>query len=771
MPALRERLANFELPPGLAVFLTPSATSLQFAIKGGVAMAVALYISFLLNFDRPYWTLISAIFLQIRPQSGQVIEKGMFQLIGTVVGGSIGLLMMALFVQAPPLALGCMTLLVFLLATMSSMTHNFNFTYLCAMTAVTMNLIVVLTLSTTVSSQHIFEVAVQRVSEIGIGAICATLSSMLLWPQHVQKQMTAHANDVILKTLQTMQLHLEPEDERKDRHGSLVAAINAVELLEADANPVVYEGPTGLGRARAAHLLSQKTLSLIAEIQVLGHVVHEHPDWINEELERLFEAVREAIAEGIKEKDPSKRRQLFVDLRKEMANVSESRLHTALQHRAVQALRESLQQLLVMHDAARAVGDARNVKLKARRISRYYDVLLAVTIGMRSACMFAIGCILWIATGWDVAFLIMVLPVVFSIMFAQRPARMALRAVMVGALIAIPVTLITSGIMLASAPGDYEILVLCFIAPMMLVLPGFSSPPTIGYALGFCLTHIIMTLPSNQQTYALDSALERGLAIVLGVLMLYTLFRIIRDPGPLMMRRRLISSTAGDLAALSLESHDDAETWLNGRMIGRIQRLAAMNDDDSHRNLIEQGLLGLNLGHAIIKQAHRMTLEGDNPRLRAVMRRWQESLARAYQASAWGINDDGRFIELSRLMYQLLRDIPDFSRSRLRLFEGLCYRIALSLRRNAGVSEEQVKQLQSHLLEPGVRASDSELDDPSISTDEALPEDSTDFTHPDNDDAGNSQSSRRREPGIGQRNNDQTRGNENDDDPPSDDNR
>ncbi|WP_025732568.1 FUSC family protein [Carnimonas nigrificans] len=721
MSSLSERLKDFSLPPKLAAFLIPELSAIQFAIKAVVAMSAALYIAIYLDFDRPYWTLISAVFLQIRPQSGQVIEKGLFQISGTILGGLLGLTMLGIYIQIPPLALACMGLMVFAFSTLSSMTHNFNVTYFCAMSAITMNLVVLISLSGgDVNSNHVFEVAIQRVSEISIGAVCATLASMLMWPQHVERLITAHARDVISKTLDSMEMHLLAEDKRKERHDSLMAAIGAVELLEADANPVVYEDPTGLGRARAAHMLSQKTLSLIAEMQVIGHLIRERPGWINPALQDVFDRLQAAIQQAREEPDLAKSRKCFSELRKIVNGVDSKEMSTPLQMRALQGVKEVLQQLVVMHDACSGVANYRSIKLRARPLSRTYDMLSSITIGMRSALMFTGGTILWLATGWSVAFLMMILPVVFSIMFAQLPAKPLLRTVLIGNLIAIPVSLMINGLILMVAPGFYELIVLCFILPMAIPLLGFCVRETLGYSLGFCLTYIITTLPGNHMTFDLVSSVERGLAICLGISLLYTLFRLVPAPGPLIMRKRLISATAADLAMLGLRSQDDSESWLNGRLIVRIQRLAAIEDSESQHSLIEQGLLGLNLGHAIIKQAHRFALDGDDPRLRESMKQWQEALSEAYLASAWGVNNDQRFVEVSRGMFDMMEHSDHFDDAKLKAFQGLCYRIMLSLRRNAGVSDDQLEQLHAALF-PG-EGKQSTNDDADSARDEEGPE-------------------------------------------------
>ena len=87
------------LSPLQATYLTPDRASLTFALKGVIAMALALYIAMFLNLERPYWAMVSAVFLQTRPESGMVLEKALCQIGGTLIGGVIGLLILHYFLR------------------------------------------------------------------------------------------------------------------------------------------------------------------------------------------------------------------------------------------------------------------------------------------------------------------------------------------------------------------------------------------------------------------------------------------------------------------------------------------------------------------------------------------------------------------------------------------------------------------------------------------------------------------------------------------------
>jgi uncharacterized membrane protein YccC len=57
-----------------------------FAAKTTTASALlALWIAFAVNLDRPKWTLLT-VFIVAQPQSGLVLAKSFYRIIGTLVG-------------------------------------------------------------------------------------------------------------------------------------------------------------------------------------------------------------------------------------------------------------------------------------------------------------------------------------------------------------------------------------------------------------------------------------------------------------------------------------------------------------------------------------------------------------------------------------------------------------------------------------------------------------------------------------------------------------
>ncbi|ARS51707.1 FUSC family protein [Kushneria konosiri] len=687
------------------VYLTPDINTLKFATKGLVAMTLSLYLAMEMQLDRPYWALISAVFLQIRPQSGLVIEKGLCQIGGTIIGGGLGVLIMALSMQMPAIALMMLMVWVFICATSSSLTRNFNLTYGFAMGAATAILVVVLTIVNNNSSQGVFDIAVARVSEIVLGATCATLVSMLLWPDRVRYIIHGHANTVIDETFKALTMHLDANISMNDARQQIMSALGQALTLNNDSSAVVYEGPHGPGRARAAYLLSQRALSMMAEMQTYGRLVREHPTLASEAFEDALKDIRDTMERIRSRQTYSERKREINGLRQRIQKAELQRHGTPLARRMAQGLMILLGYASVMIEAHHAINDAENTRLKAPRLSRHRDYMPALTIGIRSSLLFAIGAIIYVSTQWSSGVLMMVMPVIFGTMFASFPSPNAmLKNVMKGGLVGIFAALIFGNILLAQAAHEYIMLVVVFGGPLFLGLMAINNRAVLANGLGFCILYIILTMPSNNMSFNISSFMDRTLAIALGLIILYTVFRIVPSPNALVLRRRVIRATTDDMLQLwersCRQSRERASDWFNGRMVERVQRLANFDSQlpEEERYLLDLGMTGMNFGHLILANYRRVTSLDNTPDTREALRQWQTALAHAYQACAWGDFDE-RFTDASQALLKRLREAGEMDDEQIELIEGMVRRLDLTLHRFAKMSSSRDQRDISDVLE------------------------------------------------------------------------
>ena len=77
-----------QLPDFWQATLAPSLGDLQFALRNMIAGLVALYLAFYFDLEQPQWAL-TTVFIVGQSTSGMVLAKGVYRLVGTLVGAFI----------------------------------------------------------------------------------------------------------------------------------------------------------------------------------------------------------------------------------------------------------------------------------------------------------------------------------------------------------------------------------------------------------------------------------------------------------------------------------------------------------------------------------------------------------------------------------------------------------------------------------------------------------------------------------------------------------
>lgn len=670
----------------LNTLLMPNKQSVIFAIKGVVAMALSLYIAMFLNLDRPYWALVSAVFLQIRPESGLVIEKGICQIVGTLVGGIVGITILQWFMPYPELAIGCLALWLGINSGMGAMVRRTNFIYLFAMAGITACLIVLLVMVSpaTASSQTIFAVAQARVSEIIVGATCAALVSKLVFPMQVKDGLRAHARHVINQTLSYLNLELDPNGSHEGRHQHVDTILESIAAMSDDQSAVVYEGPDGPGQSRAASQISNKTLSLLAMIQIFGRLQRNHPDLIGEYLAEMLAGMRDSFKRMEETNDYNECYKQAQSLRRRQLVYSNQACDlTPLQSRLMKVSLELSADLVMILKGYNALISAVPVRLNAPTQKSYKDPLVGLVTGGRTMLVFLTGAGLWIGTGSTAVLMMMILPVIFSIMLARLPMTIlmiVLQRLLVGVMIAVPVAVFYGLNLLAQSSGDYEILVMVLAGPYFFGLMALANRATMPYGLGFCIPFTILISPSNDMSraFSVDYTLSNSLSIFVGVTVLYWMFKMITGPGLQLMQYRLLRATKQDLSEIM--NHPSPEHWFNARMGDRLLRIATYDKSMATRtrDITELALTGLNLGHVSVR-LRRMVGSVVDENLQQGLENWQNALAEAFMQCS-----KGQFsLQFNKACNDLLTQLRFYPLlpGQYEIVEGMCERLTMTFER------------------------------------------------------------------------------------------
>ena len=183
---------------------------LIFVGRSAFAAFLALWIAFRLGLDSP-GTAMTTTFILALPSSGMVLEKAFYRLLGTVVGCSAALVLIALFPQQAPVLLVGLAVWVGLCTAGAAM-HRNQQSYSFVLAGYTACMIAVPALD---NPAGVFAAAVTRATEVGLGVIVAAIVHDVLFPRahgrQVQRTVQTRYEGFLAFCRQVLEQRLSPE--------------------------------------------------------------------------------------------------------------------------------------------------------------------------------------------------------------------------------------------------------------------------------------------------------------------------------------------------------------------------------------------------------------------------------------------------------------------------------------------------------------------------------------------------------------------------------
>src|SRR5215469_4815137 len=148
-----------------------------FAAKTTLSALIALLVAFTFNLDQPQWALLT-VFIVAQPQSGLVLAKSFYRIIGTLIGAAVALGFIALFAQERVLFLGALALWIGLCTFGSQYARNFA-AYSFVLSGYT---VAIVGIPGALEAGNAFYIATARVTEISLGIIVTATVSHVAFP-------------------------------------------------------------------------------------------------------------------------------------------------------------------------------------------------------------------------------------------------------------------------------------------------------------------------------------------------------------------------------------------------------------------------------------------------------------------------------------------------------------------------------------------------------------------------------------------------------------
>jgi uncharacterized membrane protein YccC len=596
------------------VFLAPSPLALKFAIKTLFAACLALWLAFRFDLEQPTWSMMT-VFIVSQPLSGMVIAKGLFRLIGTVVGTIMSVVLIGLFAQAPWAFLLAMALWLGLCTAASTLLRN-HVSYAFVLAGYTVAIIGLPAIS---QPLEVFDQAVARCTEICMGIIVASIVSSVIWPQRVEQNLSQQASKVWLAGLQAARAEVS-EDETAAT--GLLGVFGQIVAVDAQRDHTWFEGYRGRQRARALRLFCRELLSMLRTSRGVAR------QWRNLEPDER-EAItpwREKAIQHLDPFDPAAAEAILNQLR---SNLTDPR-YSNDQRYFLARLGILLGKALTAYQAEQAVARGVADDSAPSALSWHRDIQTALLYGMRSAVALLGLAIFWLNTAWPAATGAMLLGAVLCSLFANRDNAVQIGlSFLRGIAYAFVVAIIVSQAVLPSWSG-FPLLCLGMGVPLFFAALGMAGPPAVvGTATAFALHFIVLVAPNNHTRMDMANLLNQAQALVIGVGFAVVIFRLITLRHPKRLIRRILSATTYDLQRLTERPLSIAETWFGGRMADRLLQLARNINlmPLNERRRWHDGLLALDLGNELLHL--RACLEGANGPLAVERDRFLQAFAAA----------------------------------------------------------------------------------------------------------------------------------------------
>ncbi|KMN48011.1 transporter [Chromobacterium violaceum] len=553
----------------------PARRDWLFSARTFAAAMLALYIALALGLPRPSWAM-GTVYIVSHPLIGATRSKAVYRVFGTLLGAAAAVFVVPPLANEPVLLSLVVALWSGSLLYLSMLDHTPRH-YLLRLPAYTMPLIA---LSAVYAPENVFDIAVARSEEIALGIVCASVVAALVLPTRVSAALSPRVDgwlrDAAAWATDTLGNAPQPPSAGRNRLAAdLLAFDQLLTHLSYDATSRNAERTAGELRARMSMLPP-----LLSSLSELLAALRKTPGGASADLLQLMGDVSDWL--GYPADNPwflSQARALRRRLDQPPPDSGWPSLLEGTARMRLKSLVNLWQDCLTLRALISRGLPLWDWKPAYRRWevgveARHYDYgLLAFAAGTAALGIF-LGCLVWIALGWQDGANAVILGTIACCLFGSmdEPAPM-LRTMFVVNTVC---TMLAGLLLFAVLPAvhEFEMLALC-LAPPFLLGGALLTQPRFG-PVAMLLVVFTANLIGLQQSYNADfqSFLNSNLAGAAGILFALVWTLTTRPFGAELTLRRLIRSNWRDLAHNAAGRHGGDYARLTALMLDRLSLLA-----------------------------------------------------------------------------------------------------------------------------------------------------------------------------------------------------
>ncbi|KRH79740.1 p-hydroxybenzoic acid efflux pump subunit AaeB [Ferrovum sp. JA12] len=412
------------IPDEIRHWIKQESFTLIHISKVVLAAILALLGSFAMDLEQPRTALIT-VAIVMQTHSGMVLSKSYYRLIGSVAGITASIILVGLFAQEPVLFFISMALWIGI-CTAGSIILRDHQSYAFVLAGYTL---CVVGLPATVNPDLSFNLAMNRISEITVGLLCATIVSDLLLPRRM--------GDVIVMAIQKrfidFTILLSHQIGSKKNTASLVELMNDIFRLESYQASSALESDASRTLRLKLTQLNREFMSLATTHHTFTQLIHRllqlgvHP--VALALEKVYTQIGTAMRVNGKEvhneREAAQVLQSLESLKEQFnfISVPESLRESSDKEEfqtGVALLQRFISELCV-HVKTYSTLSANSHDMDSSSIDIHFEPMAAALGGLRGALVLLIMALIWIQIAWPSGIEAITMAVVATTLFATSP--------------------------------------------------------------------------------------------------------------------------------------------------------------------------------------------------------------------------------------------------------------------------------------------------------------------------------------------------------------
>lgn len=495
-----------------------------------LAVTIVLLVSLSLDIYKPMWAITAALFLQLRPEAGFVLEKAVCLIVATLIGLIVGCLIVNFLTGHLLLTILALAVFLTICSLISAGINHSNFIYGVALGNITAILIVLYSI---VDPQHItetqiFHIAYARFIEISIGAGSACLATFLVFPRTVKYTYGAHSDTIFDITIKHLCILTDTSSEKFSVNIATKEILDAVIAIHNDSSAHIYEK---FDNRNNYIIFSNKALNTLKLIKDYGRNTDFSKNFIQSAntLNRLLKCIDKSKDQ--KESIKALRNSLNNDTPIVLRNITIAVIKLLLAYNNLENSRKTI------------------INLKPYKIKNYYNLAIILTATIRNITIFLITTIMWSYSPKTIGLVLaIILMTLISQLFAGIPRSIVLvKNIIVGFLVSVPLAILIKMAILAIANNHFSFLLLLFCGGLIIGVIGLSIPKLQMYGLGYCLAFIFIIQPDNHMSFDIMQSLSVCGGLLLGGIIFYIVFRLLPNAPNILTQNLAVKSLYNDL--------------------------------------------------------------------------------------------------------------------------------------------------------------------------------------------------------------------------------